>query len=85
MAIPDKLLAKDGDTDKERDAKRKRLRAIKSKNRFAKMEMESMERQNSWQSFHKKKTKKLVRKGYSSTSIFASTGKKVGHGATGRR
>ena len=85
MAIPDKLLAKEGDTDKERDAKRKRMRAIKSKNRFAKMEMESIERQSSWQSFHKKKTKKLVRKGYSSTSIFASTGKKVGHGATGRR
>ena len=85
MAIPEKLHAKEGDTDKERDAKRKRMRAIKSKNRFARMEIESMERQHSWQSFNKKKTKKLARMGYSSKSIFASTGKKVGHGATGRR
>ena len=85
LPIPSKLKFQEGDTDKERDAKRKRLRAIKSKNRFARMEIESMEKQSSWQSFQKKKTKKLVRKGYSSTSIFASSSKKVGHGATGRR
>ena len=71
LAIPDKLKAKEGDTDKERANKRKRMRTIQNKNRFAKKEIESNEKQASWQTFQKRATKKL-KKGVSSTSQFST-------------
>jgi len=79
LVIPDNLKAKEGDTDKERANKRKRMRSIQNKNRFAKKEIESNAKQASWQTFQKRATKKLKR-GVNKQSQFSTvgTGGKVG-------
>ena len=73
LVIPDNLKAKEGDTDKERANKRKRMRSIQNKNRFAKKEIESNQKQASWQTFQKRATKKLKR-GVSNQSQFTTKG-----------
>ncbi len=78
LPIPEKLRAKEGDTDKEREAKRRRMRAIKSKNRFAKMEIDSMDKQASWKSFQKKATKKLRKKGVGESQFSTAVGVSIG-------
>ena len=73
LVVPDHLRAKDGDTDKERKNKRKRMRSIQNKNRFAKKEIESNNKQASWQNFQTKATKKLKR-GVTGDSQFSTSG-----------
>jgi hypothetical protein len=73
LKVPDHLRAKEGDTDKERKNKRKRMRSIQNKNRFAKKEIESNQKQASWQNFHHKATtsKKFKKGAVSTTSQFS--------------
>jgi hypothetical protein len=80
LAVPDHLRAKASDTDKERKNKRKRMRSIQNKNRFAKKEIESNQKQASWQNFQRKATtsKKFKRGAVSNVSQFSLQGSGVG-------
>jgi hypothetical protein len=56
--IPPSLELLPSDTPEERESKLKRRKAIKSKNRFLKKDIESNKKQASWQSFQSKISKK---------------------------
>lgn len=66
FVLPDHLVPNDEDTDAQRNKKRKAAKALKSKWRLQKKEIESSNRQKSWQSFQKKSSSS------SSGSIFAT-------------
>lgn len=53
--IPAWMRVRPGDSEKTKAAKRKRIHAIKSKQRLQKLEEESRARASSWQAFAKKK------------------------------
>lgn len=53
--VPKHLIALDTDTTAERNKKQRALKALKSKWRESKKDMESTNKQKSWQSFQKKK------------------------------
>ena len=65
FVLPDHLIPNDEDTEAERNKKRRAAKSLKSKWRIQKKEIESNNRQKSWQSFQKKSSS-------SSTSIFAT-------------
>ena len=65
FVLPDHLVPNDGDTEAQRNKKRRAAKALKHKWRIQKKEIESNNRQKSWQSFQKKSSS-------SSTSIFAT-------------
>ena len=54
FVLPDHLIPNDEDTDAERNKKRRKAKALKSKWRVSKREMECNMKQASWQSFQKK-------------------------------
>ena len=66
FVLPDHLQPNDEDTDAERNKKRRAAKALKNKWRLQKREIESRNRQKSWQSFQKKSFSS------SSGSIFAT-------------
>ncbi len=65
FVLPDHLIPNDEDTDAERTKKKRAAKALKNKWRLQKKEIESNNRQASWQSFQKKSSS-------SSGSIFAT-------------
>jgi len=65
FVLPDHLVPNEGDTDAERNKKRRVAKALKNKWRLQKKEIESNNRQKSWQSFQRKSSS-------SSGSIFAT-------------
>lgn len=65
--IPAHLLPLDTDTDKEKEKKRRAIKSLKNKFRERKKEVESEKKQKSWQSFQKKKGKKVKDKSMFST------------------
>jgi survival-of-motor-neuron-related-splicing factor 30 len=65
FVLPDHLVPNEGDTDAERNKKRRAAKALKNKWRLQKKEIESNNRQKSWQSFQRKSSS-------SSGSIFAT-------------
>ncbi len=66
FVLPDHLIPNDEDTDAQRNKKRRAAKALKNKWRLQKKEIESNNRQASWQSFQKKSSSS------SSSSIFAT-------------
>jgi hypothetical protein len=54
FVLPPHLVPNEADTEKERNKKRRAAKALKSKWRLQKKEVESANRQKSWQSFQKK-------------------------------
>ena len=66
FVLPDHLVPNDEDTDAKRNKKRRTAKALKNKWRLQKKEIESSNRQKSWQSFQKKSSSS------SSSSIFAT-------------
>ncbi len=66
FVLPDHLVPNDEDTDAERNKKKRAAKALKNKWRVQKKEIESNNRQKSWQSFQKKSSSS------SSASIFAT-------------
>lgn len=69
FVLPDHLIPTDDDTDAERNKKRRSAKALKNKYRHEKKEIESSNKQKSWQSFQKKTVGK---KSDDSSSIFAT-------------
>ena len=49
--IPEHLVIRQTDTEEQRERKRKKIKSIKSRNRFLKKDIQSNKRQASWQSF----------------------------------
>jgi hypothetical protein len=54
FVLPDHLIPTDDDTDAERNKKRRSAKSLKNKYRHEKKEIESSNKQKSWQSFQKK-------------------------------
>mmetsp|Transcript_5443 Transcript_5443/g.12502 ORF Transcript_5443/g.12502 Transcript_5443/m.12502 type:complete len:281 (-) Transcript_5443:465-1307(-) len=71
FVLPDHLIPNDGDTDAERNKKRRAAKTLKNKWRLQKKEIESNNRQKSWQSFQNKSSKSSSSSS-SSGSIFAT-------------
>ena len=69
FVLPDHLIPTDDDTEAERNKKRRSAKALKNKYRHEKKEIESSNKQKSWQSFQKKTVGK---KSDDSSSIFAT-------------
>jgi hypothetical protein len=68
FVLPDHLIPTDDDTDAERNKKRRSAKSLKNKYRHEKKEIESSNKQKSWQSFQKK----TVGKKSDDSSIFAT-------------
>ena len=58
FVLPDHLIPLDTDTEAERNKKRRTAKALKSKWREQKKQIESEQKQKSWQSFQKKTKKR---------------------------
>jgi len=72
LKIPDNLIITDRDTEEEKNRKRKKIKAIKSKNRIIAKETEQTVVQQSWQKFVAKGSKKSL-VGLKTSSIFSTT------------
>ena len=70
--IPSHLVIHDTDTEAQKNKKRREIKSLKNKWRVKKKEIESERKQQSWQSFQKKKGKK------NDKSIFSTSDGKVG-------
>jgi hypothetical protein len=70
FVVPQHLVATETDSDQEKNRKRRALKALKNKWRQQKKEVESSNRQKSWQSFQKKSSGK--RSAATSDSIFST-------------
>lgn len=77
IAIPESLKILPTDSEAERERKKKRIKAIKSKNRLATKEAEVSAVQNTWKSFVNKGTKKSLA-GVVKQSMFAAPDKVEG-------
>lgn len=78
--VPQHLIALDTDTDAERNKKHRALKALKSKWRESKKEMESEHKQKSWQSFQKKKKLKdssMFKTGDSAVGVVSAAGRQL--------
>lgn len=89
FTIPSHLIPNDGDSEAERNRKRRAVKALKSKWREKKKELESDHKQQSWQSFQKKTSKRRNDQSIFSTTNHdndpaASTATKVGVVSGGR-
>jgi len=72
--VPSHLIVQEGDSEAEIQKKRRKLKALKSQFRMAKKEAIHEQKQQSWQSFQKKKKGKRT----GSSSIFSTGDAKVG-------
>jgi len=85
--IPKSLQVLPTDTDKERETKRKKVKAIKSANRLKTKDDEGKSKQNTWQSFQgtKQRSVPLSYTGKKKESIFKSSdGGKIGVTGSGK-
>lgn len=69
FVVPQHLMAKENDSEQEKNRKNRALKKLKNKYRHEKKEVESNNKQKSWQSFQKKSSKKTNRDG---SSIFST-------------
>lgn len=78
--VPQHLIPLETDTEAERTKKQRALRALKSKWRENKKEMESANKQKSWQSFQKKakvKSNSMFKTGDSAVGVVSAAGRQL--------
>jgi survival of motor neuron-related-splicing factor 30 len=78
--VPPHLIALDTDTDAERNKKHRALKALKSKWKETKKEMESEQKQKSWHSFQKKKklkTSSIFKTGDAAVGVVSAAGRQL--------
>ena len=78
--VPQHLIPLETDTEAERNKKQRALKALKSKWRESKKEMESANKQKSWQSFQKKtkvKSSSIFKTGDSAVGVVSAAGRQL--------
>jgi survival-of-motor-neuron-related-splicing factor 30 len=78
--VPQHLIPLETDTEAERNKKQRALKALKSKWRESKKEMESANKQKSWQSFQKKakvKSTSIFKTGESAVGVVSAAGRQL--------
>jgi survival of motor neuron-related-splicing factor 30 len=78
--VPQHLIPLETDTEAERNKKQRSLKALKSKWRESKKEMESTNKQKSWQSFQKKtkvKSTSIFKTGDSAVGVVSAAGRQL--------
>lgn len=78
--VPQHLIPLETDTEAERSKKQRALKALKSKWRESKKEMESANKQKSWQSFQKKakvKSNSIFKTGDSAVGVVSAAGRQL--------
>ena len=78
--VPQHLIPLETDTEAERNKKQRALKALKSKWRESKKEMESTNKQKSWQSFQKKtkvKSASIFKTGDSAVGVVSAAGRQL--------
>jgi survival of motor neuron-related-splicing factor 30 len=78
--VPQHLIGLETDTDAERNKKQRALKALKSKWRESKKEIESANKQKSWQSFQKKnkvKSSSMFKTGDAAVGVVSAAGRQL--------
>jgi survival of motor neuron-related-splicing factor 30 len=86
--VPQHLIPLETDTEGERNKKQRALKALKSKWRESKKEMESTNKQKSWQSFQKKaktKSTSIFKTGDSAVGVVSAAGRQLTDFASRKR